>query len=102
MKKLTSYINSYFSDLGFVYDTSMNKNNSGWLYSYTDPYLGDYYYSLNSYKAETVEYFLTQLEAITSLDGMTFGKDIQYSDVRFNCYYQKRSDGEYDIFFCYG
>ncbi len=102
MKKLTSYVNNYFSDLGFVYDTSLNKNNSGWLYSCSADYVGDYYFSFNEIKKRESESFFDQLEAITALDGLTFGKDIQYSDVRFNCYYQKRSDGEYDIFFCYG
>ena len=79
------------------YNSALNKNNSGWLYSGTHLYPGDYYYSTNSFIKKELDGLLEEVDAVLiKLDGN------DYSDYLFRYYYEKQSNGEYAFYFCYG
>lgn len=97
VKKLIDKVNYTFQQKGMKYNSSLNKNNSGWLYSGTHLYQGDYIYSTNSFIKKELNGYLEEVDAV--LIG-TYGN--VYSDYQFKCYYEKQSNGEYAFYFCYG
>lgn len=97
LKKLIDKVNYTFQQKGMKYNSALNKNNSGWLYSGTHLYPGDYYYSTNSFIKKELDGLLEEVDAVLiKLDGN------DYSDYLFRYYYEKQSNGEYAFYFCYG
>ena len=110
MKKICDKINAYFINKGMKYDSSRNINNSGWFFHEAQ---GDWKsQSINSYATDMIKYFDLLLWAGDGCgvlgeqlydDGETsYTYYVDYKDVRFRCYYEKQSDGGYNIYFCYG
>ncbi len=109
MKKICDKINAYFINKGMHRDASWNKNNSGWYFYQAgqDEFFGVPSQSINSYATDVIEYFDGELWANNILgeqvydDGeISYTEYVNYSDCTFNCYYEKQSDGGYNIYFC--
>ena len=92
MQKVTSAINDYFINLGMIYNPSLNKDNCGWFYDCT--YSTDDG-SVNEYISREIQGFESEANAFLNM------YDSVYSDLTFYCYAERRSDGEYDIYFCH-
>lgn len=92
MQKVTSAVNNYFSGAGMIYNPSLNKYNSGWFYCYTDSTDA---WSVNEYTNRILAFFESEANAFLNM------YDSVYSDLTFYCYAERRSDGEYDIYFCH-
>lgn len=92
MQKVTSAVNNYFSGAGMIYNPSLNKYNSGWFYCYTDSTDA---WSVNEYTNRILAFFESEANAFLNM------YDSTYSDLTFYCYAERRSDGEYDIYFCH-
>lgn len=92
MQKVTSSVNNYFSGAGMIYNPSLNKYNSGWFYCYTDSTDA---WSVNEYTNRILAFFESEANAFLNM------YDSTYSDLSFYCYAERRSDGEYDIYFCH-
>lgn len=98
IKNMVSYIISYNQNKGMTYDTTLNTSNSDWLFAYQG--------CLNTTANRTYEEQLSRIvsdldadiDSILALDGYA----TNYSQISFNCYAEKQSDGEYNIYFCYG
>ena len=104
MKKICDKINQYFINKGMHRDASWNKNNSGW---YFHEGQGDWKpQSINSYATDMIKYFDLQLwsnalgEHVYDDGETSYTYYVNYSDCTFNCYYEKQSDGSYNIYFC--
>ena len=104
MKKICDKINAYFINKGMHRDASWNKNNSGWFFHEAQ---GDWKsQSINSYATDTIEFFDGELwgcvlgEQLYDDGETSYTYYVNYSDCTFNCYYEKQSDGNYNIYFC--
>ena len=104
MKKICDKVNAYFINKGMHRDASWNKNNSGWYFHEAQ---GDWKsQSINSYANEMIEYFDGHLwatvlgEQVYDDGEISYTEYVNYSDGTFNCYYEKQSDGSYNIYFC--
>lgn len=93
--RLIDKVNSIYQQKGMTYNSSLNKNNSGWLLSGTNYYPGDYIYSTNSFIEKELAGYEEEVDALVNYDGNS------YSDFQFRCYYEKQSNGEYYFYFCY-
>ncbi len=95
MQKVCDAINAYFKDKGMKYDSSKNKNNSGWFHCPT-AYDSARTMSINQCINEYIEYLDTNYQAIYISEGY------DYSGTLFKCYYERLNNGEYEIYFCMG
>ena len=108
MKKICDKINQYFINKGAHRDASKNKNNSGWFFHQAgqDEFFGVASQSINSYATDMIEYFDGQLwanvlgEQVYDDGETSYTYYVDYKDGTFNCYYEKQSDGGYNIYFC--
>lgn len=100
MNKVCDAVNDYFIKKGMQYDSSLNKNNRGWFLSGTNYYVGDYYYSVNKIILEETEGFENELYGLFESNPQMDINTIFSGTCR--CYYEKLSNGEYNIYFCYG
>ena len=105
MKKICDKINAAFKGKGMKYDSSRNINNSGWHFHEAQ---GDWKsQSINSYATDTIEYFDLELwghalgEQVYDDGETSYTYYLDYKDYDFRCYYEKQSDGNYNIYFCY-
>ena len=95
---MVSYIVSHNQSKGMTYDSTLNTSNSGWLFAYQG--------CLNTTANRTYEEQLSRtalgldadIDSILALDEYA----TSYSQISFNCYAEKQSDGTYNIYFCYG
>lgn len=107
MKKVTEAVNSYFISMGFNYNESKNRNNSGWFFVQM-PMLQYDELSVNKLKSMVIDYFNKEVEAnLLSEQWYSDGETEYYytnlpSDYKFRCYYELTSAGYYNIYFCYG
>ena len=106
MKKICDKINAAFKAKGMTYDSSRNINNSGWHFHEAQ---GDWKsQSINSYATDMIEYFDVLLwghalgEQVYDDGETSFTYYNDYKGFVFRCYYEKQSDGNYNIYFCYG
>ena len=94
MSKITSAVNTYFVNLGMTHNPSLNKDNSGWFLTQTN-LVAYSECSVNNFMNDTIVSFNNEADAFGSMYGVT------YSDWTFNCYAEKQSNGEYNIYFCH-
>lgn len=98
MQRMVSYIISHNLSKGMTYDPSLNISNSGWLFGYQGCLNTTANRSYNEQLSRIVNGLDEDIDSILALDGFA----ISYNQMSFNCYAEQRSDGEYNIYFCYG
>ena len=98
IQNMVSYIISHNQSKGMVYDSTLNINNSGWLFAYQGCLNTTANRTYQEQLSRTVSGLDADIDSILSLDGYA----TIYTQISFNCYAEKQSDGEYNIYFCYG
>ena len=98
MQRMVSHIISHNQSKGMTYDPSLNTNNSGWLFGYQGCLNTTANRSYNEQLSRIVNGLDEDIDSILALDGFA----ISYNQMSFNCYAEQQSDGEYNIYFCYG
>ena len=98
MQRMVSHIISHNQSKGMTYDPSLNINNSGWLFGYQGCLNTTANRSYNEQLSRIVNGLDEDIDSILALDGFA----ISYNQMSFNCYAEQQSDGEYNIYFCYG
>lgn len=98
VQNMVSYIISHNQSKGMMYDSSLNTNNSGWLFAYQGCLNTTANRTYEEQLSRTVSGLDADIDSILALDNYA----TSYSQMRFNCYAEKQSDGEYNIYFCYG
>lgn len=98
MQRMVSHIISHNQSKGMIYDPSLNINNSGWLFGYQGCLNTTANRSYNEQLSRIVNGLDEDIDSILALDGFA----ISYNQMSFNCYAEQQSDGEYNIYFCYG
>ena len=94
MSKITSAVNTAFSNKGMILNSTLNKDNCGWFLTQTN--LTAYSEcSVNKFANDTITSFTNEADAFLSMSGATYG------DLTFYCYAEKQSNGEYNIYFCH-
>lgn len=96
VQKMCDAINSHFKSKGMIYTPSLNTSNSGWLFGYQTVLDKTAVRSLNQVKQRAISGLDEEVEAVLII---MFGGT--YDTIRFNCYYEKQPDGEYNIYFAY-
>lgn len=95
---IVSYIISHNQSKGMTYDTTLNTSNSGWLFAYQGCLNTTANRTYEEQLSRTVSGLDADIDSILALDGYA----TSYSQICFNCYAEKQSDGECNIYFCYG
>ena len=95
---IVSYIINHNQCKGMTYDTTLNTSNSGWLFAYQSCLNTTANRTYEEQLSRTVSGLDADIDSILALDGYA----TSYSQMSFNCYAEKQSDGEYNIYFCYG
>lgn len=98
IQNMVSYIISHNQSKGMMYDSSLNTGNSGWLFAYQGCLNSTTNRTYEEQLSRTVSGLDADIDSILALDNYA----TSYSQMRFNCYAEKQSDGEYNIYFCYG
>lgn len=100
IEKLCNRVNNYFiNKYNMKLNNSLNKNNSGWFYSCTSDYYGDYYFSVNTFINREIEAFENDFHGLINSNPQMSFEDIY--GIHLRCYYQSIGNGNYDIFLCY-
>lgn len=100
IEKVCNAVNNYFiNKYNMKLDKSMNKNNSGWFYSGSHYYPGDYYYSVNSMINSEIEGFEGDFYGLIASNPQMSVNDL-YNHY-FRCYYESAGNGEYNIYLCH-
>ncbi|MBQ2972120.1 MAG: hypothetical protein IJE16_06190 [Ruminococcus sp.] len=98
IQNMISYIISHNQSKGMTYDTTLNISNSGWLFAYQGCLNTTANRTYEEQLSRTVSGLDADIDSILALDGYA----TNYSQMGFNCYAEKQSDGTYNIYFCYG
>ena len=98
IQNMVSYIISHNQSKGMVYDSTLNTNNSGWLFAYQGCLNTTANRTYEEQLSRTVSGLDADIDSILALDGYA----TSYSQMSFNCYAEKQSDSTYNIYFCYG
>ena len=98
IQNIVSYIISHNQSKGMIYDSTLNTSNSGWLFAYQGCLNTTANRTYEEQLNRTVSGLDADIDSILALDG--YAKS--YSQMSFNCYAEKQSDGTYNIYFCYG
>ena len=98
IQNMVSYIISHNQSKGMIYDSTLNIRNSGWLFAYQGCLNTTSNRTYEEQLSRTVSGLDADIDSILALDGYA----ISYSQICFNCYAEKQSDGECNIYFCYG
>ena len=98
IQNMVSYIISHNQSKGMVYDSTLNINNSGWLFAYQGCLNATANRTYEEQLSRTVSDLDEDIDSILALDGYA----TIYTQISFNCYAEKLADGEYNIYFCYG
>lgn len=98
IQNMVSYIISHNQSKGMMYDSTLNASNSGWLFAYQGCLNTTANRTYEEQLSRTVSGLDADIDSILALDNYA----TSYSQMRFNCYAEKQSDGEYNIYFCYG
>ena len=95
---IVSYIINHNQCKGMSYDSTLNTSNSGWLFAYQGCLNTTANRTYEEQLSRTVSGLDADIGSILALDGYA----TNYSQISFNCYAEKQSDGTYNIYFCYG
>ena len=98
IQSMVSYLISHNQSKGMTYDSTLNTSNSGWLFAYQGCLNTTANRTYEEQLSRTVSGLDADIYSILSLDGYA----TSYSQMSFNCYAEKQSDGTYNIYFCYG
>ncbi len=98
IQNMVSYIISHNQNKGMVYDSTLNTNNSGWLFAYQGCLNTTANRTYEEQLSRTVSGLDADIGSILALDGYA----TNYSQISFNCYAEKQANGTYNIYFCYG
>ena len=98
IQNMVSYLISHNQNKGMVYDSTLNTNNSGWLFAYQGCLNTTANRTYEEQLSRTVSGLDEDIDSILALDGYA----TSYSQMSFNCYAEKQSDSTYNIYFCYG
>lgn len=98
IQNMVSYIISHNQSKGMIYDSTLNTSNSGWLFAYQGCLNTTANRTHEEQLSRTVSGLDADIDSILALDGYA----TSYSQMSFNCYAEKQSDGTYNIYFCYG
>ena len=98
IQNMVSYIISHNQSKGMIYDSTLNTSNSGWLFAYQGCLNTTANRIYEEQLSRTVSGLDADIDSILALDGYA----TSYSQMSFNCYAEKQSDGTYNIYFCYG
>ena len=98
IQNMVSYLISHNQSKGMTYDSTLNTSNSGWLFAYQGCLNTTANRTYEEQLNRTVSGLDADIDSILALDGYA----TSYSQISFNCYAEKQSDGTYNIYFCYG
>lgn len=98
VQNMVSYLISHNQSKGMVFDSTLNTNNSGWLFAYQGCLNTTANRTYEEQLNRTVSGLDADIDSILALDGYA----TNYTLISFNCYAEKQSDGTYNIYFCYG
>ena len=98
IQNMVSYIISHNQNKGMVYDSTLNTNNSGWLFAYQGCLNTTANRTYEEQLSRTVSGLDADIDSILALDGYA----TSYSQMSFNCYAETQANGTYNIYFCYG
>ena len=95
MQRLTSELNVHYEKTGMTLDPTLNKHNTGWMFTYQGEIDKTAVRSYNEHWDRIVVGMDEQIEAFIAMSGAT------YTDLRFYYYAELQPDNEYHIYFCY-
>ena len=95
MQRLTSELNVHYEKTGMTLDPTLNKHNTGWMFTYQGEIDKTAVRSYNEHWDRIVVGMDEQLEAFMTMSGAT------YTDLRFYYYAELQPDNEYHVYFCY-
>ena len=95
MQRVSSALNSHFTDRGMILDTSLTIDNSGWMFAYQGAIDKTATRSYNEHLNRIIIGMDEQVDAMNDMYG------VDSTGVKFNCYAELQSDGEYNIYYCY-
>ena len=98
IQNMVSYLISHNQNKGMVYDSTLNTNNSGWLFAYQGCLNTTANRTYEEQLSRTVSGLDADIDSILALDGYA----TNYTQISFNCYAEKQANGTYNIYFCYG
>ncbi len=95
MQRLTSELNVHYAKTGMTLDSTLNKHNTGWMFTYQGEIDKTAVRSYNEHWDRIVIGMDEQIEAFLAMS------DATYTDLRFYYYAELQPDNEYHIYFCY-
>ena len=95
MQRLTSELNAHYAKTGMTLDSTLNKHNTGWMFTYQGEIDKTAVRSYSEHWGRIVVGMDEQIEAFMTMSGAT------YTDLRFYYYAELQPDNEYHIYFCY-
>ncbi len=95
MQRISSALNAHFVDRGMVLDNSLTIDNSGWMFAYQGAIDKTATRSYNEHLNRIIIGMDEQVDAMNDIYG------VDSTGVKFNCYAELQSDGEYNIYYCY-
>lgn len=95
MQRLTFELNVHYEKTGMTLDPTLNKHNTGWMFTYQGEIDKTAVRSYNEHWDRIVVGMDEQIEAFMAMSGAT------YTDLRFYYYAELQPDNEYHIYFCY-
>lgn len=98
IQNMVSYIISHNQSKSMTYDSTLNTNNSGWLFAYQGCLNTTANRTYEEQLNRTVSGLDADIDSILALDGYA----TNYTQISFNCYAEKQANGTYNIYFCYG
>ena len=94
-QRLTFELNVHYEKTGMTLDPTLNKHNTGWMFTYQGEIDKTAVRSYNEHWDRIVVGMDEQIEAFMAMSGAT------YTDLRFYYYAELQPDNEYHIYFCY-
>ena len=96
MQRLTSELNVHYEKTGMTLDPTLNKHNTGWMFTYQGEIDKTAVRSYNEHWDRIVVGMDEQIAALNALSGVT-----SFEGIRFYYYAELQADGEYHIYYCY-
>lgn len=95
MQRVSSALNAHFVDRGMMLDASLTIDNSGWMFAYQGAIDKTATRSYNEHLNRIIIGMDEQVDAMNDMYG------VDSTGVKFHCYAELQSDGEYNIYYCY-
>ena len=95
MQRLTTELNAHYAKTGMTLDSTLNKHNTGWMFTYQGEIDKTAVRSYSEHWDRIVVGMDEQIEAFMAMSGAT------YTNLRFYYYAELQPDNEYHIYFCY-